>query len=173
MIVSFSIDDLKQSVLGAATLATQLGMDLETDASEVLSPKPSSSDLSRKRETRFAFDVLPAYDLTCALTGYRMVAEDGTTILDAAHIHSFSQGGPCTVRNGLALSKTAHWLFDRGFWSLSDDLHVLVKKQNFHETGSLVLLLKPKDGTPLEKIPAAPHRPDPDHLAWHRSKHRF
>lgn len=75
-----------------------------------------------------------------------MVAEDGTTILDAAHIRSFSQGGPCLVRNGLALSKTAHWLFDRGFWSLSDDLHILVKQRSFHESGDMGLLLKPKDG---------------------------
>jgi len=45
--------------------------------------------------------------------------------------------------------RDAHWLFDRGFWSLSDDLHVLGKKQDFHETGGLSLLLKPKDGLAL------------------------
>lgn len=71
-----------------------------------------------------------------------MVAEDGATILDAAHIHSFSKGGPCTIRNGLALSKTAHWLVDRGLWSLSDDLHILVKQTTFHESRELGLLLK-------------------------------
>jgi hypothetical protein len=41
------------------------------------------------------------------------------------------------------------------------------------ETGCINLLLKPKDGTTLEKIPALNHRPDPEYLAWHRSKHRF
>ncbi len=154
-------------------LAGLLGIDLEADADDLPKPAPTTPENTRKRETRFAFEVLPAYDFTCALTGYRMVAEDGTTILDAAHIHSFSQGGPCTLRNGLALSKTAHWLFDRGFWSLSDDLHVLVKTHDFHETGGLNLLLKPKDGTTLEKLPLPGHRPDPAHLAWHRAKHRF
>ncbi len=155
------------------SLAALLGMDLASVPSDDPLPKALPSELLRKRETRFAFEVLPAYDFTCALTGYRMVAEDGTTILDAAHIHSFSNGGPCIVRNGLALSKTAHWLFDRGFWSLSDELYVLVKKQDFHETGGLSLLLKPKDGLALEKLPALNHRPDPEHLAWHRNKHRF
>ncbi len=161
-----------------AALAALLGIDLDaapgdlpdsvlcSGASVTAVPLP-------KRETRFAFEVLPAYDFTCALTGYRMVAEDGTTILDAAHIRSFSKGGPCLVRNGLALSKTAHWLFDRGFWSLSDDLHVLVKKKDFHETGGLSLLLKPKDGNPLEKLPGLNNRPDPGYLAWHRDKHKF
>lgn len=156
-----------------ASLAALLDMDLASEPAEDSFPKPLPSELSRKRETRFAFEVLPAYDFTCALTGYRMVADDGTTILDAAHIHSFSNGGPCTVRNGLALSKTAHWLFDRGFWSLSDELHVLVKMKDFHETGGLSLLLKPKDGLALEKLPALNHRPDPSYLAWHRAKHRF
>lgn len=156
-----------------AALAALLGIELENDLSDLPLAKTQSADLSRKREARFALEVLPAYDFTCALTGYRMVAEDGTTILDAAHIHSFSRGGPCSVRNGLALSKTAHWLFDRGFWSLSDELHVLVKKQDFHETGGVSLLLKPKDGMPLEKLPNSTNRPDPDYLAWHRTRHKF
>lgn len=156
-----------------ASLATLLGMDLPSEPSDDSLPKPPPAILRRKREARFAFAVLPAYDFTCALTGYRMVAEDGTTILDAAHIQSFSHGGPCTVGNGLALSKTAHWLFDRGFWSLSDQLHVLVKKQDFHETGSLGLLLKPKDGLALKKLPGILYRPEPSFLAWHRAKHRF
>jgi hypothetical protein len=64
-------------------------------------------------------------------------------------------------------------LFDRGFWSLSDELHVLVKQQHFHETGDLGLLLKPKDGQTLEKLPLSTHRPDPEYLAWHRARHRF
>jgi putative restriction endonuclease len=156
-----------------ASLAALLGIDLGIDDKYAPPPILSQSERSRKRETRFAFEVLPAYDFTCALTGYRMVAEDGTTILDAAHIHSFSKGGPCTVNNGLALSKTAHWLFDRGFWSLSDDLHVLVKKKGFYETGGLNLLLKPKDGLLLEKCPAPNNRPEPNYLAWHRAKHKF
>lgn len=156
-----------------ANLADLLGIELEMDPDEFLDLPPISTEPSRKREARFAFEVLPAYDFTCALTGYRMVAEDGTTILDAAHIHSFRHGGPCLVRNGLALSKTAHWLFDRGFWSLSDDLHILVKNQHFHETGDQGLLLKPKDGTRI-RLPSSPAlHPDSDHLAWHRKRHRF
>lgn len=156
-----------------ASLAALLGIVVESDLDAPQPPQAPQPEPSRKREARFAFAVLPAYDFTCALTGYRMVAEDGTTILDAAHIHSFSNGGPCAVRNGLALSKTAHWLFDRGFWSLSDELQVLVKKNVFHETGGMGLLLKPKDGQSLEKVPRLEDRPDPTYLAWHRSKHKF
>jgi putative restriction endonuclease len=83
-----------------ANLADLLGIDLESTPDDLPLPASSSPEASRKREARFAFDVLPAYDFTCALTGYRMVAEDGTTILDAAHIHSFKYGGPCHVVSG-------------------------------------------------------------------------
>lgn len=155
------------------SLAALLGIDISDESFPDFASKSKSLEPARKREARFAFEVLPAYDFTCALTGYRMVADNGTTILDAAHIHSFSKGGPCTVQNGLALSKTAHWLFDRGFWSLSDDLHILVKKDVFYETGGSNLLLKPKDGMKLEKTPALNHRPDPNYLAWHRARHKF
>lgn len=156
-----------------ASLASLLGIDLGTDHCGIPLPEVPKSELSRKREARFAFEVLPAYDFTCALTDYRMIAEDGTTILDAAHIRSFSQGGPCLVRNGLALSKTAHWLFDRGFWSLTDDLYILVKQSAFHESGDLGLRLKPKDGNRIRVPAISTSHPAPEHLAWHRKRHGF
>src|ERR1700726_2622762 len=37
-----------------------------------------------------------------------------------------SQGGPDVVQNGIALSATVHWLFDRHLISLTDDLGLLV-----------------------------------------------
>jgi putative restriction endonuclease len=46
---------------------------------------------------------------------YRMIGVSGATPLDAAHIHQFKQGGSNHPTNGIALTKTAHWLFDRGF----------------------------------------------------------
>ena len=80
-----------------------------------------SEDSKQKRDAKFSVRVLPAYDYTCALTRHRMIAIDGTTALDAAHIHQFKCGGTCRPTNGIALSKTAHWLFDRGLskWEAS------------------------------------------------------
>jgi putative restriction endonuclease len=99
-----------------------------------------------KRDAKFSVRVLPAYDFTCALTRYRMIAIDGSTPLDAAHIQQFKRGGPCEPSNGIALSKTAHWLFDRGFWSITDDYTVVVKSGAFEEAGEASQLLKPHAG---------------------------
>ena len=135
--------------------------------------KGQDTSASSRRDARFAFQVLPAYNFTCALTGYRMVAEDGTTVLDAAHIQRFRSGGPNVVQNGLALSKTAHWLFDRGIWSVDERYHVLVKSRAFEEAGEEALRIKTRDGTRIVLPQREDSWPAQEFLAWHRQEHRF
>lgn len=133
----------------------------------------ATSQSEAKRDARFAVRVLPAYDYTCALTRYRMIALDGTTPLDAAHIHQFKRGGTNAPTNGIALSKTAHWLFDRGFWSITDDLTVLVAAQRFEEAGPEAVLLNRMAGATLLHPPDSSCSPDKACLAWHRKQHKF
>lgn len=126
-----------------------------------------------KRDAKFSVRVLPAYNYTCALTRYRMIATNGTTPLDAAHIHQFKKGGSNHPTNGIALSKTAHWLFDRGFWSITDSLRVIVAENRFEEAGEQAYLLKRMVGREI-LLPVNPHfLPDPQSLAWHRRHHNF
>ena len=132
-----------------------------------------SEDSKQKRDAKFSVHVLPAYDYTCALTRYRMIAIDGTTALDAAHIHQFKRGGTCHPTNGIALSKTAHWLFDRGFWSLTDDFRILVAAYRFDEAGETSHLLKPRAGTEILRPSNREYWPDRTCLQWHRERHRF
>lgn len=83
--------------------------------------------LNRKvRDANFRRQVCEAYDNRCAVTGLRMVNGGGKAEVQAAHIWSVASGGPDVVQNGLALSGTAHWLFDRHLISLTDDYRLLV-----------------------------------------------
>jgi len=83
--------------------------------------------INRKiRDAAFRKDVLDAYNCTCAVTGLRIINGGGKAEAQAAHIWSVSDGGPDIVQNGIALSATAHWLFDRHLISLSDDFALLV-----------------------------------------------
>ena len=132
----------------------------------------SETDAAR-RDAKFSVRVLPAYEFTCALTGYCMIAPDGTTALDAAHIHQFKKGGNNHPTNGIALSKTVHWLFDKGFWSIADDYRVLVTAQPFDEQGDVAQLLKPRAGNPLLLPRNRHHWPEPLSLQWHRQHHGF
>jgi len=83
--------------------------------------------LNRKvREASFRRHVCDAYDNRCAVTRLRIVNGGGKAEVQAAHIWSVASGGPDVVQNGLALSGTVHWLFDRHLISLTDDYGLLV-----------------------------------------------
>lgn len=126
-----------------------------------------------KRDAKFSVRVLPAYDYTCALTRYRMIATNGTTSLDAAHIHQFKKGGSNHPTNGIALSKTAHWLFDHGFWSITNDLRVIVAERRFEEVGEEAYLLKKMAGREVVRPANLHFLPDPQSLTWHRQHHKL
>jgi putative restriction endonuclease len=76
------------------------------------------------RDAAFRRSVCDAYDNRCAVTGLRIINGGGKA--EAAHIWSVAAGGPDVVQNGIALSATVHWLFDRHLISLTDDLGLLV-----------------------------------------------
>jgi putative restriction endonuclease len=126
--------------------------------------------VERGRDARFRIEVvIVAYKHTCALTGYRMTTLEMESIVDAAHIHQFSDSRNNDLRNGLALSKNAHWQFDRGLWSITDDYRVIVNHDRFIEEGIPGQKLADFDGHRLF-LPNNPrYWPEPTHLAWHRN----
>lgn len=132
-----------------------------------------TNESEAKRDAKFSVRVLPAYNYTCALTRYRMMASDGTTSVDAAHIHQFKKGGNNHPTNGIALSKTPHWLFDHGFWSIAADLRIIVAEDRFEEVGDEAYLLKKMAGRELLRPADAQFLPDPQSLEWHRRHHKF
>jgi len=60
------------------------------------------------RDANFRLRVYEAYDDTCAITGMRVLDNDGNSEVHAAHILAVKEGGPDIVQNGLALSGTIH-----------------------------------------------------------------
>ena len=78
------------------------------------------------RDANFRRQVCDAYDDRCAVTGLRIINGGGRSEVQAAHIWGVGEGGPDVVQNGLALSGTVHWLFDRHLISLTDDYRLLV-----------------------------------------------
>lgn len=122
------------------------------------------------RCARFAVRVCSEYRYTCALTGYRCVTGDGATIVDAAHIEAWSETRNDDPQNGLALSKSAHWMFDEGLWTVDDDYRVLVNPRRFTEQGPDFLRLTSYAGRHLQFDPASKLRPALAHLRRHRMR---
>jgi len=85
------------------------------------------------REKSFMYNVRSAYENRCAMTGLRLINGGGRPEVQAAHIQPVAEKGPDSVRNGLALSGTVHWMFDRGLISIGDDYKILVAKDHVPE----------------------------------------
>jgi putative restriction endonuclease len=127
--------------------------------------------MSRKlRDRQFRKRVIEAYDCRCALTGMRLINGGGRAEVQAAHIMSVEAGGPDKENNGLALSGTVHWMFDRGLISLSDNGDILLSSK-INDVESVKKLIRPDRRAIL---PANGNlRPHPRYLAWHREWHQF
>ncbi|MCA0401554.1 MAG: HNH endonuclease [Proteobacteria bacterium] len=117
------------------------------------------------RDRAFRRVVLGAYDERCAVTGLKLINGGGRAEVDAAHIVPVEKNGPDAVNNGIALSGTAHWMFDRGLISLSDDLDILVSRQ-VNDRDSVIGFI---NKTGKAHAPASTKfRPHPHFLRWHR-----
>lgn len=117
------------------------------------------------RDRVFRKVVLDAYDCRCALTGLKFINGGGRAEVQAAHIRSVEHDGPDIISNGLALSGTAHWMFDRGLVSLSDSLDILVSR-HVNDLDSVWQLMNRSRKAITPVSPSL--RPHPAYLGWHR-----
>ena len=117
------------------------------------------------RDRVFRRVVLRAYDERCALTGLKLINGNGRAEVAAAHIRPVERNGPDTVNNGLALSGTAHWMFDRGLIGLSDTLEILVSRQV--NDRDVVSTMMNRNGH-ARRPRLASELPHPAFLRWHR-----
>ncbi|MDW9508352.1 restriction endonuclease [Sinorhizobium meliloti] len=109
--------------------------------------------------------VLKAYDKRCAITGLKLINGGGRAEVDAAHIRTVEANGPDVLSNGIALSGTAHWMFDRGLISLSDELDILVSRQVNDPESIRSLINKTGRAIVPQRLFERPH---PHFLRWHR-----
>ena len=82
------------------------------------------------RDRAFSSTVKTAYADTCAFSGIRLINGGGRSEVQAAHIRPVKDNGPDSLRNGLALSGTMHWMFDRGLVSVGDDYGLLLVERS-------------------------------------------
>lgn len=117
------------------------------------------------RDRVFRRVVLKAYGERCAITGLKLINGGGRAEAEAAHIRPVEANGPDTIGNGIALSGTVHWMFDRGLIGLSDELDILVSRQVNDVEGVRGMI----NASGRAFAPVRPmDRPHPHFLRWHR-----
>lgn len=145
---------------GTFVAEDQVPFDAPRDRALVLNSRAIRDRAFRKR-------VLEAYDCRCALTGFRFINGGGRAEAEAAHIRSVEANGPDIITNGIALSGTVHWMFDRGLVSLSDNFQILLSRK-INDIDGVRKIINPDGMAHLPKN--AEWRPHPRYLMWHREQ---
>lgn len=143
---------------------------VSAEAAEDAAPfqRPVVERLSRRpyRDVAFRRKVREAYSYRCAMSGLQLRNGGGRPEVQAAHIRPVERQGSDAVRNGLALSGTLHWMFDRGLLSVADDCETILVSRNKVPEEVVKRLLRP-DGK-LWKPAERKNWPSPANLKWHR-----
>jgi putative restriction endonuclease len=119
------------------------------------------------RDRAFARQVKAAYGARCAMSGLELRNGGGRPEVEAAHIVPIEARGPDTVRNGLALSGTVHWMFDRGLVSVDEDMRLLIAKESVASDIAERLFVPDRKLLLPADAAKAPH---PAYLKWHRDQ---
>ena len=165
-IIDLGFDDRLQKALprkDAAITSTylkedQVPFEMPGARLRVLSERPM-------RDRVFRQSVLRAYDSRCAVTGLRLINGGGRAEVEAAHIRPVEAGGPDIISNGIALSGTAHWMFDRGLLTITDELDIILSRQ-INDPASVSAMIN-RTARLLHPVRSA-ERPHPHFLQWHR-----
>ena len=147
----------------------RLGAFVAEEQMPFVSPRDRALMLTSRavRDRAFRKRVLEAYDCQCALTGFKFINGGGRAEAEAAHIRSVEADGPDIITNGIALSGTVHWMFDRGLISLSDNLEILLSsKINDIDGVRRIINSNGRARLPMH----SEWRPHPRYLKWHREE---
>ncbi len=151
--------------------SASLGMQEEQSAFQYEQERNRVASLTSRivRDRIFRRVVLRAYDARCAITSLKLINGSGRAEVEAAHIRPVEANGPDIVSNGLALSGTAHWMFDRGLISIAEDREILISR-HVNDTAGVRAMIN-KTGRILIP-PRDVDQPHPHFLRWHR-ENRF
>ena len=120
----------------------------------------------QRRDPKFRANVLKAYEYRCAVCGFDVRLGHLPVALEAAHIKWHQEGGPDVEVNGLALCSLHHELFDRGAFTLSNDLDILVSDEA-HGTAGFDEWLMRFHGEKLKFPQRQTYFPSETYTCWH------
>jgi putative restriction endonuclease len=98
------------------------------------------------------------------MTGLKVLNGLGRAEAQAAHIRPVADRGPDSVRNGLALCGTVHWMLDRGLVTVDDQYNIVTARRKV--SLEITKLLNPEMRLRLPKTREL--WPHPQFLRYHR-----
>jgi len=108
--------------------------------------------------------VTDAYRRKCAVTDEKILP-----VLEAAHIKPYKKGGEHRIDNGVLLRSDMHRLFDKGYMTITPDLHIEISKRikDEFDNGEYYFTFHGKEiGRPMQLF----DQPAKEFLEWHNEK---
>ena len=120
----------------------------------------------RRRNPNFRANVLKAYEYKCAVCGFDVTLRGQPIALEASHIKWHQAQGPDSEENGLALCSLHHKLFDRGAFTLSNQLAILVSEDADGSEGFQEWLMR-FHGEQISFPQRQAYYPEVEFIGWH------
>lgn len=114
----------------------------------------------------FRANILRAYEYKCAVCGFDVKLDTSPIALEASHIRWQQANGPDTEVNGMALCSLHHKLFDRGAFTLSQQLEILVSDDVHGSVGFQEWLMR-FHGEQISFPQRQPYYPEVEFIGWH------
>ena len=103
--------------------------EIDTIIDDTVTAKAQTGDINAMaslfNSVSFRDFVMTGYDYRCAITG-NVIRYGSFMNLEAAHIWPKSHQGLFMPSNGIALCRDMHWAFDKGMFTVDDNLRVVV-----------------------------------------------
>ena len=138
------------------------GIPLQIGGLDLLSQIP----IAPTGDPNFRVNILMAYEYRCAVCGFDIRLGNTPVALEAAHIRWRQAGGPDEPVNGLALCSLHHRLFDRGAFTLSNQLQILVSDDAHGSAGFQEWLMR-FHGREISFPQRQSYYPDANYVGWH------
>lgn len=128
-------------------------------------PRTTSTCNKIARETVFRETLLSQYERRCAVSGISLTAYNISEV-QAAHVVGLARGGADEPRNGITLTSTLHWAFDKGLFGVTNDRRVIVPQRvlNMPENA----WLRQFNNSPILEARNTALRTAAEAFSWHR-----
>jgi hypothetical protein len=123
------------------------------------------------RSEAFRKAIRRLYDERCSICGRQIYSPSGNPEVQSAHIYPKRFNGSDDLRNGVCLCRIHHWAFDVGWFSLSDDVEIIVRKSLPPDED--YEFIREFEGEEIELPEQKAFKPHPKFLRAHREIYEF
>lgn len=121
-----------------------------------------------KRDPTFPKRVMQAYDYRCCFCQLKLYHNQKPFPMEAAHIKWKARGGECHESNGISLCPTHHYTFDKGIWSLNNNLEIVLNPNVTIDKNTDRFFTAFEGKSILSSLMDSKFRPSEEYVEWHR-----